>query len=796
MSARKPRKSAQSIEQKLQTAVSAISECGFRSPNEFIKSYYASEEYSQQSLRYVEDFSFAPREILDSWVSLAPSRESRNALKTAITAKAAEFMVEESTTALSYRKLQVVTSAVTVALLMKNFGLETICSTYMELLPSLWAMLFTLLTARNTYETKHNTDKQGKFSRAGKIVVVIISMLLYFRNRNTSAFPLIIGIFLASTGASRRVIDTFHHMALSSSYLSVQKALEALTTDATTQARNFVQKSDRLWGVVYDNINFMLRAASQRLDSTTRQVNATTLAVFAFPAMFTWEAYKSTLSVSEKNKKRGLRCNLDVQSLRPGPEKQQHIIAAFEYAVGTILLDYVPGKLQNQKRKRKIRNALAVSKPILRKLGHEKTEFFPLPAVNEEESSVSGTMKVIKLIFNGLLGLGGEMVATQCLFRTHLGTATQANPSSLEHHRTLLRRAKLDLKKPEYNRAQELTNHSLAARLIDCIRIVLGNKTFDDVKEWKPSRVEFKTAVARIVRDFASSAAAGDALSAQDEVMAHSILFIRDALIFWEFCDAVRDADVGRMWAVYDFWVYMFRGAGCHNYANELLDMKGQFGFEFPQLLQDVVERTWLVNRWGEPGRSIPTDLYLEHNNNFINNMFTALGSCASIEYIQEKGSASVEVLRSFVHQIVMWFGATDLNRRHKEVSVSADIAALCEDIIIQGLHTTKPNRTIGAAATSRTPAALRPKVKDVLAEGMRMLGNGCKSNEWKKRAQMETLGFMGLGEDHDSDPVLDLDIIETCFSDPNGAMDVDTALDPEFSSEDPNEDVVDEDDE
>jgi hypothetical protein len=54
------------------------------------------------------------------------------------------------------------------------------------------------------------------------------------------------------------------------------------------------------------------------------------------------------------------------------------------------------------------------------------------------------------------------------LFRTHLGTSE--NPSSLEHHRNLLRRSKLDVKKPENNKAKELVTHSLIACLLDCTR--------------------------------------------------------------------------------------------------------------------------------------------------------------------------------------------------------------------------------------------------------------------------------------------------------------------------------------
>jgi hypothetical protein len=49
-------------------------------------------------------------------------------------------------------------------------------------------------------------------------------------------------------------------------------------------------------GIVYDNINFMLRKSSQWLDSATQQINATTLAVFSLPKKFTRAAYGAALN--------------------------------------------------------------------------------------------------------------------------------------------------------------------------------------------------------------------------------------------------------------------------------------------------------------------------------------------------------------------------------------------------------------------------------------------------------------------------------------------------------------------
>ena len=121
-----------------------------------------------------------------------------------------------------------------------------------------------------------------------------------------------------------------------------------------------------------------------------------------------------------------------------------------------------------------------------------------------------------------------------------------------------------------------------------------------------------------IADDYAMAFDADRSLRADDDVLKHSKLFIRDALTFWVFADAVRHEDVGLMWLVYTFWLFMFRGAGCNNYGNEILEMVAQFRYEMGEELRQIVERTWLVNRWGIFGRAIPTDLYLEHNNGFI----------------------------------------------------------------------------------------------------------------------------------------------------------------------------------
>ena len=130
---------------------------------------------------------------------------------------------------------------------------------------------------------------------------------------------------------------------------TVQTALRTLSNDAEFRAQSFATKSGRLWGVVYDNINFTLRTASQRLDSATQQLNATTLAVFSLPKKYTRAAYAAALSIAERQKKLGLRRLLTLESLRPSEEHLKLVHSAFKHALRTVLLTRLPGKMRKHR---------------------------------------------------------------------------------------------------------------------------------------------------------------------------------------------------------------------------------------------------------------------------------------------------------------------------------------------------------------------------------------------------------------------------------------------------------------
>ncbi|KAH6906296.1 hypothetical protein BKA70DRAFT_1429896 [Coprinopsis sp. MPI-PUGE-AT-0042] len=111
------RKAKRSADQKLDDAIIKIKDAGFTSPNHFIKEYYRSEHHTKQSLRLDEGRTYTPIDILDSWFKMAPSAEAKSALKAAVTSKASQFLVDESTAAITDKRLRVAIPTLTIALL-------------------------------------------------------------------------------------------------------------------------------------------------------------------------------------------------------------------------------------------------------------------------------------------------------------------------------------------------------------------------------------------------------------------------------------------------------------------------------------------------------------------------------------------------------------------------------------------------------------------------------------------------------------------------------------------------------
>ena len=145
-----------------------------------------------------------------------------------------------------------------------------------------------------------------------------------------------------------------------------------------------------------------------------------------------------------------------------------------------------------------------------------------------------------------------------------------------------------------------------------------GYHLWSELEAWKPDLNEINQLSRTVCQEFATTQSAENAKSKNDDWLAHDIYFIRDALRFCEFEEAVATADAGRVIRVLKYWCFAFRGASQHNYARECAEVLLKWKYETHGALRKALEKSWFVNRWGLDGRWIATDLYLEQLNYWV----------------------------------------------------------------------------------------------------------------------------------------------------------------------------------
>lgn len=167
--------------------------------------------------------------------------------------------------------------------------------------------------------------------------------------------------------------------------------------------------------------------------------------------------------------------------------------------------------------------------------------------------------------------------------------------------------------------------------------------------------------------------------------------------------------------------------------------------------------------------------------------MFAASPSCASISYVQEKGSGPVELLRKLSRDVATYFNVTDVQRRHSEVSKKADIKALVMDLMDTKVHTFTRGRAVGKVDPDKGKG-----VADIFMEGKVVLERGAFRN-WKDRTgKLAGADIFGINSEyehqqevvagqHRADSVVDADSQD---NDNEAPIEFDALADPEMEDE------------
>ncbi|KAJ8087846.1 hypothetical protein PM082_006699 [Marasmius tenuissimus] len=631
-------------------------------------------------------------------------------------------------------------------------------------------------------------------------IVLVISMLQFVRNSRTNLLPLLLGLFFRIEGTGSRVMAMLSNVGICVSTQTVERLKEVISKDAVAFAIALMRDFPRLVAIFFDNINLFLRKHQQRVTNQNEMLNITNVAAVGLD--------DSGIDVAEaKNLKaylelRGQRANAKPSDIFPTNDDHVHLSASFIQLILEIMIMHSPGASKWERRaeyRRKVQEMIPHDRP----LPVQKSDARPMGVFDVNEGSKKGVVKVMKEIQERSTVsqeqweaetriVGGDWLtanlfrlarkdrfedltvmdrvenvaelsqlfhfalnASHGMMRAHFGNAI-SDPTSLAKHKGLLGRT-WDAAKPNYTGAKALVRHSLIARILHIVMVKKSIRRWSKLAEWEPESFEDLHDLAKVIcEDFASTKAAEKSKELKNDWAAHDRYFIRDALMFLTFEQAVSYADAGRVLSVLKYWTFFFRGCGQHNYGRECAEILIKWKYELPPALRAALERSWFYNRWGLPGRWIAMDLYIEQLNYWIKRVYLAFGNGVTVQYIISKGSACVEAFRDISRRISRFFGNRDRLRRSKEMKFMKDIEALVQDMEKIGLHKPEFEATphfVAAPPSKRKNAKksntpITSAIFDILVAGASVWHSG-KFKEFIKSTTYDPAvnGFSAAGE-------------------------------------------------
>ncbi|KAL0059342.1 hypothetical protein AAF712_013920 [Marasmius tenuissimus] len=645
--------------------------------------------------------------------------------------------------------------------------------------------------------------------KSNLVFTTIMQTLAEFSQKN-NLLKKLMGMYLFATGSQRQSISAMHHLGLSESYQSLvdkprrrkrkKKASKSQSTrpaipDAGLEpgdkhadtivslepsddiiesrpgslralARNQQSVLRRiasvgLFGLVYNNINIVEKAAEQILGRTDAQENGTCATLFVL-----WAASIIDLRASKLRESFAKAPGINMKDIIHTRTEAKLFRKCLIHCILRIFLRH--GGASFDRFSKDIESSQPSSSD---RIEVHKTELHPMPTWKIDESTIVDlhgkpdfheTVRIIggdqlsiarmrSLVsiragqeggFNSfswgawMPGLFHAKIAdTHGFFTTHWGKANTGNrnPGSLWFHNTILHRLPITLTSlPTFRVCRDLIFTSLYARVLNCLLLVAGcdsleavvkpTTTFQDLLRYAEEIYDRFTDAAKVSelrweRRCAHKAGKDPKKEMKgDMIYENAILFLRDALITREFSDAVKCGDSGRVMLVLKIWALEFRGNGRTKYAYEMLSIVHHITHVWPEPLRKIILNNWLLNPTGNPNSFVEVDLVQKHMNFWIKNFYRAHGSNGSWEWL-EKIAPCVVVLRNLTKGLNGLLGS-DQGTKHAPPDLTADIQTLIENLHEREVYMLKP----GCMLDDDDPAVI-----DSITAGLEALSDGLK---------------------------------------------------------------------
>ena len=172
--------------------------------------------------------------------------------------------------------------------------------------------------------------------RLGQVIMVVVCMCLFVRNRATNVLALPLGLFFKISGTSERVLMLLSNIGLSVSSNTIERVKERISEDAVQLAVSLITGST-LFYIIFDNINLYIRKFQERISNRHSMIHATNAAVIAISVGDT----SKVSDLPSKLAQRGKRANATWDDIRPTHDDAICVQTHFECLIAEMLVRYL-----------------------------------------------------------------------------------------------------------------------------------------------------------------------------------------------------------------------------------------------------------------------------------------------------------------------------------------------------------------------------------------------------------------------------------------------------------------------
>ncbi|KAG1796230.1 uncharacterized protein HD556DRAFT_1431369 [Suillus plorans] len=540
---------------------------------------------------------------------------------------------------------------------LEEFNMDLLGRGMQRLAPKLWGLLDKLLFA-------------GKKSKK----VVIFSIIMQTANQKSNTFQSIFGIFLQSTHAPQKVIETLSRMGICVSIDSINTAITSLSKEA----HHGISALGRtlLASYAYDNFDVDLKSTVHTVDKSEDTLKHLTAGLL-FPLQ-----HGTTLDNLHCSKALWERSLLNPQDRLGHLESVEMIPVAKTKILASRAMD-----ISNSTVAGNINSVLE-----LLKQGdiEDPAECDPLQGldVSEDRRAIENTPwnRLQHIIFiPGLFHL--KMASADAIWRTFLQHfLARLDENALMRDVGILRPKETGIygSKPGFRRMHQLITYSGICRRLDCWRVEVKKMSseplFDDILAMADVIAKEYVADHRLQRMRSKD------VTQRDGEYENALLLNKYMLLYKELSYAMNIGDIGRVETCIVAWILIFKATGKHKYVTHMSDFLSNVHFVYPDGLQRAVRYHILVNPSGKAGSFRAIDWCMESNNLYTKVIHGGKGPNRTIDRIILE-SPLVQVYRNLQRVFEENFLHLHLTTRHTIVDMTRTFNELCRYIAQHSPH-------------------------------------------------------------------------------------------------------------